>query len=68
MSEKQEIIQKMIEMQKTFIDYEQKNGVSGRDYYYAPEGNLLATYNQEYMAMADKLVDLAHKEKGSIRT
>ena len=67
MSDKQEMIKKMIEMQKKFIAYEQKNGVSQEEYYAAPEGHELNGYRQEYQEMAMKLVDIAHEEKGSHR-
>jgi len=65
MSDKTEMIKKMIEMQKKFIAYEQKNGVSQEEYFAAPEGHELAGYRQEYRELAMKLVDMAHKEKGS---
>ena len=68
MRERNDLINKMLEMQKKFIAHEQKNGISGKDYFCAPEGSLLNTYNEEYMKMVDKLVDVAHKDKGSIRT
>jgi hypothetical protein len=67
MSEKQELITKMLEMQKKFMDYEHKNGVEMEDYFAAEEGHLLKGFRQEYMAMANKLVDIAHAEKGSHR-
>ncbi|VAW72630.1 hypothetical protein MNBD_GAMMA15-1572 [hydrothermal vent metagenome] len=65
MSEKQDMIKKMIEMQKKFIAYEQKNGVTQEEYFTASEGHELAGYRQEYRDMAMKLVDMAHEEKGS---
>jgi hypothetical protein len=67
MSEKQEMIKKMIEMQKKFIAYEQKNGVSQEEYFTAGEGHELHNYRQEYNDLAVKLVDIAHAEKGSHR-
>ena len=67
MSEKQEMIKKMIEMQKKFIAYEQANGVSQEEYFAAGEGHELHDYRHEYNDMAVKLVDLAHAEKGSHR-
>lgn len=67
MSEKQEMIKKMIEMQKKFIAYEQSNGVSQQEYFTAPEGHELHNYRQEYNDLAVKLVDIAHAEKGSHR-
>ena len=35
MGEKQELITKMLEMQKKFMDFEQKNGVEMEDYFAA---------------------------------
>lgn len=67
MSEKQEIIQKLMEMQKMFIKYEQENGVEMKDYFAAEEGHPLHGFRQEYMDLANKLVDMAHAEKGSHR-
>jgi len=67
MSEKQELINKMMEMQKKFIDYEHKNGVSMEDYFVGAEGHPLHHYRQQYTEMAMKLVDMAHVEKGSHR-
>jgi len=67
MSEKQEMIKKMIEMQKKFIAYEHENGVSQEEYFTAGEGHELHNYRQEYGDLAMKLVDIAHEEKGSHR-
>jgi len=64
--EKQELIDKMLEMQKQFIDYEHQNGISGKDYWASSEG-LLADYRQEYMDMANRVVDIAHEIVGSSR-
>ena len=64
--EKQELIDKMLEMQKEFIEYEHQNGVSGKDYWASSEG-LLSSYRQEYMDMANRVVDLAHAIVGSSR-
>ena len=64
--EKQELIDKMIDMQKQFIEYEHENGVTGKDYWASQEG-LLADYRQEYMDMANRVVDLAHEIVGSAR-
>ncbi len=66
MSDKQELIKEMLEMQKKFIAYEQKNGVSQEEYFTAQEGDL-AGYRQKYNELAVKLVDMAHEEKGSHR-
>jgi len=64
--EKNDLIQQMLEMQKQFIDHEQKNGISGKDYYYSQDG-LLKDYRQKYMDMAMKVVDLSHEIVGSSR-
>ncbi len=68
MSEKQELIKKMIEMQKTFQDYEHRvDGINLKEYYNPPEGHLLQGYRDKYQDMAMKVIDLAHAEKGSHR-
>jgi hypothetical protein len=64
--EKQELIDKMLEMQKQFIDHEHQHGVTGKDYWAAKDG-LLVDYRQEYMDMANRVVDLAHEIVGSVR-
>ena len=67
MSEKQELITKMLEMQKKFMDFEHEKGVDMEDYFAAEEGHVLKGFRQEYMDLANKLVDMAHAEKGSQR-
>lgn len=67
MSDKQELIAKMLEMQKKFIAYEQENGVEMEDYFVGDEAHPLHGFRQEYMDLANKLVDMAHSEKGSER-
>ncbi len=67
MSDKQELIAKLLEMQKKFIDYEHQNGVEMKDYFAAEKGHPLDGFRQQYMAMANQLVDMAHAEKGSHR-
>jgi hypothetical protein len=64
--EKQELIEKMLEMQKEFIAYEHEHGVTGKDYWASSEG-LLADYRHEYAKMATRVVDLAHEIVGSSR-
>lgn len=65
MSEKQEMIKKMIEMQKKFMELEHKSGVSQEEYFAAAEGHALHNYRQEYRDLAMKVVDMAHEDKGS---
>ncbi len=64
--EKQELISKMLEMQKQFIALEHEKGITGKDYWASEEG-LLANYRQEYMDTANRVVDLAHEIVGSRR-
>jgi hypothetical protein len=64
--EKQDLIDKMLEMQKQFIEHEHEHGVTGKDYWASSEG-LLADYRQEYMDMANRVVDIAHEIVGSSR-
>ena len=66
--EKQVLIKKMLEMQKKFIEYEHTHdGVAQADYYTPESGHPLENYQEEYTRLANRLVDLAHQEKGSKR-
>ena len=67
MSDKQELIKQMIEMQKKFMEYEHKNGVTQQEYFTADESHELGDYRHKYNELAIKLVDMAHEEKGSHR-
>jgi hypothetical protein len=64
--EKQDLIEKMLVMQKQFIEYEHEHGVSGKDYWASKEG-LLVDYRQDYMDMANRVIDIAHEMVGSSR-
>ncbi len=63
-AEKAKLIEEMLELQKEFIEYEHKNGVSGKDYYSSQEG-LLKDYRQAYAEKAMRVVDLSHQIVGS---
>ncbi len=67
MSEKQEIIQKMIDMQHKFIDLEQRGEFSSEQYYDSEGDSELAKYKRSFEELATKLVDMAHEAKGSHR-
>ncbi len=67
MSEKAELIAKMLEMQKKFIAYEHENGVSMAEYYAEEEGHPLHNYRKEFAELAIKVNGIAHKEEGSQR-
>lgn len=66
-TEKQQLIKKMVEMQKKFIKYEQSRGLDPRDYYHPDPDHPLSGYREEYAALANQLLELAHQEKGSHR-
>ncbi len=67
MSEKQALIQRMLELQRKFIEYEHQHGLDPAEYWNPPPGHPLHDYRREYNELAKKLVDLAHAEKGSQR-
>ena len=67
MSEKQEIIKQMMEMQRRFIELEQNGEFSAEQYYDSEGESELAQYKRSFDELAAKLVDMAHEEKGSHR-
>ncbi len=67
MSEKQEIIKQMMEMQRRFIELEQAGEFSAEEYYDTDGDSELAKFKRSYDELAIKLVDMAHEEKGSHR-
>ncbi len=67
MSERQEIIQEMLAMQRKFIEIEHAGKFSAAEYYDNEGGSELATYKDRYNELAIKLVDCSHEEKGSHR-
>ncbi|MCP4472127.1 MAG: hypothetical protein GY815_15865 [Gammaproteobacteria bacterium] len=67
MSEKQEIIRQMMELQRKFIDLEHNGEFSAEEYYDSEGDSELARHKRSFEELATKLVDLAHAEKGSHR-
>ena len=67
MSEKQEIIKQMLELQRQFIELEQGGRFSAEEYYDSAGDSELAKHKRAYDELATKLVDMAHAEKGSHR-
>ncbi len=67
MSDKAKLIAQMIEMQKMFTEYEQKNGVDSSEIYAAEEGHPLFGYADKYAEIANKVDAMAHEDKGSKR-
>lgn len=67
MSEKAKLIAEMLEMQKKFMEYERKNGVSAEEYFAAKSGSELEGYAAKYQELANKVDAMAHEDKGSKR-
>ena len=67
MTEKQEIIKQMLDMQKKFIEIEHKGEFKADEYYDTDGDSELAKYKNKYNELSIRLVDLAHEEKGSQR-
>ncbi|MEM7563760.1 MAG: hypothetical protein AAF353_12020 [Pseudomonadota bacterium] len=67
MSEKQEIIRQMLEMQRNFISTEHDGAFRADEYYDSDGDSDLAKFKKTYDALASQLVDMAHAEKGSHR-
>ncbi len=65
MSSKQEKIEKMLELQKKFIELEQSGEITAEGYFVPKEGSDLDGYREEYSKLAMEVVEDAHKEKGS---
>ncbi len=65
MSSKEDKIQKMLEMQKKFIELEQKGEITAESYFVPKEGSDLDGYKEEYSKLAMEVVEEAHKDKGS---
>lgn len=63
-AEKTSLIAEMLDMQKQFIDFERKDGITGKDYYYSQDG-LLKDYREVYMQKAMRVVELSHQIVGS---
>lgn len=65
MKEKNELIQKMIEMQAKFVELEHQNGITPKDYYVPQDGTFLEEYRREYEEMARRVNKIAHEIKQS---
>ncbi len=66
-TEKQKLIQSLIEMQKKFIAYEHDKGIDVEDYFNPESDHPLAGYAGEYAEKANQLLEMAHREKESRR-
>ena len=65
--ERKEIITRMLDIQKRFMELERVKGVTENDLHHNRKG-VLKEYKEEHEKLANRLVDIAHKIKGSIRT
>jgi hypothetical protein len=63
--EKQDLIKKMLEMQKHFISAEHDGGVEPGNYYNPKPGTTFDGYVKEYNDIAQRVNKLAHEIKGS---
>ena len=66
-AERKEIIEKILRIQKEFMELERQKGVTEKDLQVNPSG-VLKEYKEEHEKLANRLVDIAHELKGSIRT
>ncbi|HHZ87859.1 MAG TPA: hypothetical protein EYN73_05425 [Chromatiaceae bacterium] len=64
MSEKQDLIKRLLEMQTQFIAWEHDGGIDGAEYYNTDK---IKAYRDEYAELSDKLINMAHADKGSLR-
>ncbi len=67
MTEKQEIIKQMMDLQHRFIELEQRGEFSTEEYYDSEGDTELARHKRSFEELSTRLVDLAHAEKGSKR-
>ena len=65
--ERKEIITRMLDIKKRFMELEREKGVTEKDLHQNPKG-VLKEYKEEHEKLANRLVDIAHKIKGTIRT
>ena len=57
----------MLRIQKEFMALEREKGVTEKDIHHNPQG-IVKEYKEEHEKLANRLVDIAHALKGSIRT
>ena len=65
--ERKQIITRLLEIQKNFMDLEREKGVTEKDIHHNPKG-VIKEYKEEHEKLANRLVDIAHQIKVSIRT
>ena len=66
-TEKRKLIDRMLKMQKEFMEREHKKDIAPVDYWTSSDAHPMHEYKEKYDELATQLVDLAHKERGSKR-
>ena len=66
-AERKKIIARLLEIQKKFMELDREKGITEKDIHLNPVG-IVKEYKEEHEKLADRLIDIAHKLKGSIRT
>ncbi len=67
MNQKQKLIHELVEMQKQFIRREKAGGIDSQEYYAPEEDSEWSAYQTRHDQLANRLIDMAHAEKGSKR-
>ncbi|MBT3548358.1 MAG: hypothetical protein HOI56_05320 [Gammaproteobacteria bacterium] len=65
--ERKTIIATLLRIQKEFMELERSTGVTEKDIHLNPVG-IVKEYKETHEKLANRLVDIAHELKGSIRT
>ena len=65
--ERKTIIARLLKIQKEFMELERKDGVTEKDIQHNPTG-IVKEYKEEHEKLANRLEDIDHELKGSIRT
>ncbi|MDH3716175.1 MAG: hypothetical protein OET44_20280 [Gammaproteobacteria bacterium] len=67
LDDKRQKIEKLLAMQRKFIELDHEQGVEMKEYFAPEEGDALQGYRQQYTALAMEVVDEAHAIVGSKR-
>jgi hypothetical protein len=67
MSEKQELIRALLDEQHRMLDHERTHGLDPRELWAAPPEHPLHGHRERHHELAMKVLELAHRERGSTR-
>lgn len=67
LKDKRAKIEKLLAMQRKFIELDHEQGVEMKDYFAPGEDDALQGYRQQYTSLAMEIVDEAHALVGSKR-